>query len=234
MSNEETEDLTLEEMREASRKKNGRRRTEGKMIALGTYATIDEMGTYVDERCKCCMHEHRKAIDQLLVTPNISGREISRLFGVSKDSVYNHGRNHLNYNAASIKRVIEEEAAAMQENVEDGVKGVLARRVFLSSYIQRTMEALLSNELPLSGKEAMAAIQMLTTYEESETAMQMQMLQDQFNAFQQAMKELVPPEMWYAIVDRTKEIADAQNFTGRLRETLAERRGHNELPNPDR
>src|ERR1700756_1932694 len=213
---------------EQRRKKNGRRRSN--VVAAGS-VDYNDIALYVDERCHTCMHKDRRLIDQLCVTPNISGREIARLFGLSKDSVANHGKNHLNYQAASIKRVIEEEASAMQENVEEGVKGILARRVFLSSYIQRTMEALLSGELPLSGKEAMTAIDKLTQYEESETALHLQKLQDQFDAFQQAMKEIVDPDMWYAIVARTKEIHDATNFTGKLRETLAERR--NELPPPN-
>jgi hypothetical protein len=226
-------DIEQEETLEERRKKNSRRRSKvvggGSMEVPKSYGDI---GLYVDERCHSCMHPDRRMIDQLCVTPNISTREIGRLFGLSHQSVHNHGQKHLNYQAASIKRVIEEEAASLQENVEEGVKGILARRVFLSSYVQRTMEALLSNELPLSGKEAFAAIQLLTQYEESETAMQMQTLQDQFNAFQEAMKEIVPSDMWYAIVARTKEIHDAQNFTGKLRESLAERR-QRELPPAD-
>jgi hypothetical protein len=165
-----------------------------------------------------CTHEYRKTIDKLCVTSNISPTEIGRMFGVSRASVTNHGKNHLDYAEASIRRVIEAEASATQENVEDGVRGILARRVFLSSYIQRTMEALLSGDLPLSGKEAMAAINMLTQYEESETVAQMQELQDQFNAFQQAMKEIVPTDDWYAIVSRTEEIYKTSGMMVKLKQ----------------
>src|ERR1700747_2790381 len=86
---------------ETRRKKNNRRRSSP------TPADYGEITLYVDERCNTCMHKDRRTIDQLLVTPNISGREIARLFGLSHQSVNNHGKSHLNYNSASIKRVIE-------------------------------------------------------------------------------------------------------------------------------
>jgi hypothetical protein len=200
---------------ESARKKNSRRKS--RVIAAGT-ASVEPPSLYFDGRCHCCIHEYRKTIDKLCVTSNISPTEIARMFGVSRASVVNHGKNHLDYAEASIRRVIEAEASATQENVEDGVRGILARRVFLSSYIQRTMEALLNNELPLSGKEAMAAINMLTQYEESETVAQMAELQDQFDAFQQAMKEIVPADAWYAIVARTEEIYKTSGMMAKLKQ----------------
>lgn len=214
MSDETEEVDGWPEEGETERKKNSRRRSK----VPDRVAAPEPPSLYFDGRCLCCTHEYRKTIDKLCVTSNISPTEIGRMFGVSRASVTNHGKNHLDYAEASIRRVIEAEASATQENVEDGVRGILARRVFLSSYIQRTMEALLSGDLPLSGKEAMAAINMLTTYEESETVAQMQELQDQFNAFQQAMKEIVPTDDWYAIVARTEEIYKTTGMMAKLKQ----------------
>lgn len=186
----------------------GRKKPKGKkVIPVGKVAS----GVHYDPRCKTCTHEFRRMIDKLIVTPNISYREIAKLYGISHNSVINHAAKHLDYTLQSIQNIIADEAAINQADISDGVRGETARNVFLKSYLQKTTEALLDGDLNLSGKEAMAAIEMLHKQEEQQFARQLQTLSMQFEAYMQAMKEIVTPDVWYLVVERTKEIIDQAN-----------------------
>lgn len=163
-------------------------------------------GRVVNSRCNCCTHPDREAIDKLCITSNFSTRDIAKLFGVSHNSVHNHKTNHLNYETAAIRAIIVREAELLGQDIEDGIRGELSRKVFLETIIQRAQEALVSNELPVSANDAMKALDMLQTKEQEAFTLQLQKLNAQFEAFQSAMKEMVDPDLWFKIVQRAEEI----------------------------
>ena len=137
----------------------------GKKLIKGT-----PTGVVYNERCNTCNHVARHTIDKMIVTPNISIREIARIYDLSHNSVANHAREHISYETQAIKNIIAHEAAQQQANIEDGVQGEMARNVFLRAYLQKATEALLNGDLNLSGKEAMATIDMLKKAEEEQFA----------------------------------------------------------------
>ena len=145
-------------------------------------------------------------MDKMCVTPNISIREIARIYGLSHSSVANHAKEHISYETNAIRNIIAHEAALQEANIEDGVQGEMARNVFLRAYLQKATEALLDGDLNLSGKEAMATIDMLQKAEEQQFARQLEVLNAQMAAWIQAVKEYVPPDTWYDILERMKQI----------------------------
>lgn len=163
-------------------------------------------GVVYNERCNTCNHVARHTIDKMIVTPNISLREIARIYDLSPNSVSNHAREHISYETTAIRNIIAHEAAQQQANIEDGVQGEMARNVFLRAYLQKATEALLDGDLNLSGKEAMATIDMLTKQEEQQFARQLEVLNAQMAAWIQSVKELVQPDIWYDILSRMKQI----------------------------
>jgi hypothetical protein len=175
----------------------------GKKLIKGT-----PTGVVYNERCNTCNHVARHTIDKMIVTPNISIREIARIYDLSHNSVANHAREHISYETQAIKNIIAHEAAQQQANIEDGVQGEMARNVFLRAYLQKATEALLNGDLNLSGKEAMATIDMLKKAEEEQFARQLEVLNAQMAAWIQAVKELVAPDIWYDILSRMKQILD--------------------------
>lgn len=163
-----------------------------------------------EPRCHVCQHQARRMIDRLVIMPNISFTQIAATFGVDRRSVSTHSKLHLNYEEAAIRRLIEQEAQAASEDAEEGISGALNRRLFLTMYIQRTTEALLNGELELSGKDAMAAIQMLDKVDNETEGAAVDELRLQFGAYTQAMREICSADQWNQIVTRTRQLIEVQ------------------------
>lgn len=162
----------------------------------------------VEQRCHVCTSDYRRAIDKLLVLPNVSFSEIAATFGIDRRSISNHAKKHLNYEEAAIRRIIEQEAQKADENVEDGVRGALTRRIFLQAYLQKSMESLLAGDMELSGKDAMAAIQMMDKIDGETEGAALDEIRVQFNAFVQAIREICSEEQMQQILTRTQVLLD--------------------------
>lgn len=170
-----------------------------------------------DPRCKVCQQQpqRRRIIERLAIMPNVSFVEIEQTFGIPRRSISNHAKEHLNYEEAAIRRLIEHEASALKEDAEEGVKGALQRRVFMSAYVQRSLEALLNGQLELTAKDALSAIQLQDKLDQMSGGAAIDEINLQFNAFLQAFRELsqydidtikTPFELQALILNRTKSI----------------------------
>lgn len=170
------------------------------------------MSEVVEKRCHVCTSDHRRVIDKLLVLPNVSFSEIGRTFNIDRRSIANHAKEHLNYEQAAIRRIIEDEAQKADANVEDGVRGALTRRVFLQAYLQKSMEALLTGNMELSGKDAMAAIQMMDKIDTDVEGAAIDEIRVQFNAFLQAIREICTEQQMKDILARTQVLLDSSQM----------------------
>lgn len=170
-----------------------------------------------DARCKVCKlpPEKRKMVERLAIMPNVPFTEIASTFEVPRRSISNHVKEHGAYDEAAMRRLIEQEAEALQVDAEEGVKGALSRRVFLSAYIQKSMEALLNGNMELSGKDAMNAILLQDKLDQASGGAALDEIHMQFQAFLQAFREISqfdidaianPQDLQKLIYDRTKEI----------------------------
>lgn len=149
-----------------------------------------------------------------MIALGTSYSEISRIFSVQgakidRRSISNHAQEHLNYEEAAIRRIIEQEAQDASENLEDGIKGAVTRRVYLNVGLQKALEALLSGDTVVEPKDAIAIIQLLDKLDTQTEGAALDELRVQFNAFVQAIREIAPPDMWHQILTRTKELLDA-------------------------
>lgn len=162
-------------------------------------------GDFIEPKCLACTSEYRKLIDKLiaLATKYV---EIQRITGVPRRSISNHANSHLGYEAAAVREIIQREAQAAEENIEEGMSGVLNRRVVLEVWVQQTFQKLVNGEMELTGKDAMTAIQMLNDFDTRTQGDQLDSYRLQFNAFVQAIRECAGPELWNDIRERTNEI----------------------------
>lgn len=184
------------------KKNNGNGNGDGKPPV-----TRPTTGEVVEERCHVCQSPYRRAIDRMIAL-GTSYTDISRFFDDSIDrrSISRHSKKHLNYEDAAIQRIIESETQLAEQAVEDGIKGAVARKVFLESYVQKARESLLSGDMELTGKDAMSAIQMLTAFESQSSGAQLAKYETQFSAFMEAMREICSFEQQQQILERVKEI----------------------------
>lgn len=167
---------------------------------------------WIEARCHVCTSKYRRAIDRMLAlgTPY---SEVSRVFGgeIDRRSISNHDKKHLNFDDGAIRRIFEHEAQEAQEDWEEGVSGALKRRVYLSIGIQKALEALISGDAIVEPRDAIAMIQQLEKLDNEAEGTQIDLLQMQFNAFTQAIREIVPDEMWNKILERTKLLLRQQS-----------------------
>jgi rubredoxin len=170
-----------------------------------------------DARCKVCAlaPDKRKMVERLAIMPNVPFTEIEATFEVPRRSISNHVKNHASYDEAAMRRLIEQEAEALQVDSEEGVKGALSRRVFLSAYIQKSLDALLHGDMELTGKDAMNAILLQDKLDQASGGAALDEIHMQFQAFLQAFREVSqfdidaianPQDLQKLIYDRTKDI----------------------------
>lgn len=157
----------------------------------------------VEPRCKVCMSPHRNAIDALLAG-GYSYSEIARHFdGIERRSISNHYKEHLDYENAAIRTIIEREAAAAQKNHEEGVDRLITKQTYLEVALQKAYDQVLSGDTEITAGEAVKLIEMAQRLEERTHDVAVDEMRSQFNAFMQAVKSTVPPDMWEEIRDLT-------------------------------
>ena len=169
---------------------------------------ITKSVTYHEPRCSVCTSQFRKPIDRMIAL-GTSYSEISRIYeetGIDRRAISNHAKKHLNYEEAAIRQIIAKEAEEAQANIEEGVTGAIARRVYIDVAIQKGFEALLNNEVPVEVKDVATLIQLKEKMDATTDGAAIDEVKMQFNAFVQAIREVAPQEMWDKILVRTKEI----------------------------
>lgn len=164
-----------------------------------------------EPRCKVCQSEYRHLVDQMLVN-GVSYSEIARQFefaGMERRSISNHKDRHLGYEEAGIRQIIEREAIRAQKNFEEGKERVITKQAYLQIALQKAYDQLVANINEIPVKDAVAVIETLSKMESQHQHIALDELQIQFNAFLQAVKEVVPKEFWESVVLRTQELLKA-------------------------
>jgi hypothetical protein len=105
-------------------------------------------------------------------------------------------------------RLIEHEAAEIGEDFEEGIRGILARRVYLESALKKAQEALVNNDVTVEPKDAVAIIEKLDKMEQETNEAAIIQMRIELAAYIQAMKEIVPSDLWDQIFTRTKALID--------------------------
>lgn len=160
-----------------------------------------------EPRCHVCSHKQRKIIDRFLAK-GTSYRELERVFAVDRRSISNHDKNHLNLNDAAIRSIIIQEASAANEDFEEGVRGVLKRRVYLETALEKALDAILNGDVTVEPKDAVSIIEKLDSLENQTSEAAVSQMRIELNAYIRAMKEVVPSEMWDRVFQRTRAIID--------------------------
>lgn len=160
----------------------------------------------VEGKCHTCRHKERDRIDYMLAmkTPYV---EIHRLYPeLSAKSIGNHAKEHLSFEDEGVKRIIEHEAGIAQENLDAGLHGVFMRRTVLDMAIKKAVDAIASGEVTIEIKDLPKMIELREKLDANSATAQIEQYELQFNAFKAAVEELTPPDVWYKILDKTKEI----------------------------
>lgn len=164
----------------------------------------------LEPRCHVCTSKYRQAIEKMLAL-GISYSEIERTFNgdIERRSISSHHKKHLNYEQAAIRAIVEAEAEIAQQNFEEGIRGPLMHRAYLSTALHRAWEDLINGAAIIEPKDAIAIIQQLEKMSEKAREFELDEFWLQFNAFKQAVQEIVPPDYRDSIMQRTRELVKA-------------------------
>lgn len=146
---------------------------------------------WLEPRCHVCQSQYRRAIDRMIAL-GTGSTEISRIFGgeIDRRSITNHGEKHLAYREAAIRQIIQAEASAAEVDADQGISGVVKRKVYLETALHKALENLLGDRAVIEPKDALAIIDALNKYDQHSAGTQLDEIKLQFAAFLQAIREI--------------------------------------------
>ena len=166
----------------------------------------------VEPRCSVCKSRFRRTMDQLLVM-GVPFAEIARQFeteGINRRSLSNHKRRHLSIEQAAIRQVIEEKARQMGEDVDNTRRHLLTRRGYMEVAMMKSYQGIVDGTIVPEPRDVVHMIALLEKMEKDTAATQVDEMMRDFNAFSQAVKEVVPPDMYDRILYNFKKILEQE------------------------
>jgi hypothetical protein len=168
----------------------------------------------VEPRCNVCKHKHRDYIDQLL-SMGIPFAELARVFeedGISQKSLSRHKERHLSLETAAIRRILEEQSRALQSNIDNEAQSILTRRAVVDTAILKGHMEIVSGSSSVEPRDLVSFLAMAEKMEEKTSAMEKEEMMREWDAFQQAVKEVAPSEMFADIFARFTAIMDQKTY----------------------
>jgi len=166
----------------------------------------------IEPRCSICKSRFRRTMDQLLVM-GVPFSEISRQFeteGVTRRALSNHKRKHLSVEQAAIRQVIEERARQIGEDVDNTRKHLLTRKGYMEVAMMKSYQAILDGTLTPEPRDIVQMIALMEKMEKDTSASQVDEMMREFNAFTQAVKEVVPADLYDRVLYNFKKILEQE------------------------
>lgn len=160
-----------------------------------------------EPRCKVCASPHRRHIEKLLAL-GTSYSELQRMFKIDRRSISGHDKKHLGVQDAAFREIIKRETEAVRENIDEGVSSIVNRRVYMEAALRKALEGIVSGDIYVDAREALAIIQYLDQSDNSLKDSTINEIQIEFNAFVRAIKETVTKNKWDEIYKRTRELIE--------------------------
>ena len=143
-----------------------------------------------------------------MIAGGYTNTAIGKAFNVDRRSVANHKEEHLDYEEAAIRTILEKEADLARVNRETGAQRIITKEGYLRVALQKSFDQIMSDQTEISVGEGVKIVEMLQRLEERFQDIGVDIMRAQFNAFMNAVRATVPPEMWediQRIFDRNLE-----------------------------
>lgn len=166
----------------------------------------------VEPRCSVCKSRFRRTIDQLLAM-GVSFSEIARQFeveGVTRRALSNHKRKHLSIEQAAIRQVIEEKARQIGEDVDNTKRSLLTRKGYMEVAMMKSYQGILDGTIVPEPRDVVAMISLMEKMEKDTSAAQVDEMMRDFNAFTQAVREVVGNDKYDLILNKFKSILEQE------------------------
>lgn len=193
---------------------------QSKLRAAIEKATKDKPPEIYEPRCHVCTSPHRRYIETLLIkganyvwiSQNVPGQDESK---IDRRSVSNHAKNHMGYDDAATRAILEAEAEQIAQNYEEGVKGAITHRGVLEVAARKAFEDIVNGVVSVEPRDLIAIINTIEKMDEQTEMVAVNQLRAQVNAFVEAIRAETDPDTWERIHQRFRNImrADGHELT---------------------
>lgn len=199
----------------------GKKKGGGGKVFLALGNARPPMSEYIDPRCRVCTSPHRREIE-LHISAGASYKSTAEYFEkftppgetpVSRESISRHIRKHANLMNAALRRAMERRAAIAEENLKEMEGTILNAGGVLDGLLLKGWEAVLHHEVEFKPKDILDILDRIARMDALTQRADYEELEAQSMAFIEAVKSIVPRDMWNQIGLQWKQNLEAQNLS---------------------
>jgi len=167
-----------------------------------------------EPRCHVCQSEYRDFIEESLVKGH-SYSHIARLIPANEDgkevdrrSIAEHLKKHMDLQRTAIREELEEEARALQQNVEEGAQGAKTDRGILKVLVAKGFDDVLNGVSTVEPKDLIQIIKLLNELNSDASNTRAEENEIALRTFVRAIESVCSPDMIRTIVAEAERIRD--------------------------
>lgn len=178
---------------------------------------IDSLPVISEPRCRICQSDFRPLIDRMIAGP-YTYAAIARQF-IGKDqhlsgsnhealrkSIERHAKMHVTVRDQAVREIIEQRALEQGILVDDYKNTILTTEGLLDLYIQKGFEQITKDGTWVRHQDVLEAVKMVEEMRRDTIGEQVETLKKQVAAISAAVREIVPPDLHPALVERAQEL----------------------------
>lgn len=178
---------------------------------------LDNLPVISEPRCRICRSDFRPLIDRMIAGP-YSYAAIARQF-IGKDnelsgsnhealrkSIERHAKQHVTVRDQAVREIIEQRAIERGLLVDEQKNMLLTSEALLELYVQKGFEQITKEGTWVRHQDVLEAVKMVEEMRRDTIVEQVEMLKKQVQAISTAVREIVPPDMHPALIERAKEL----------------------------
>jgi hypothetical protein len=177
---------------------------------------LDNLPVISEPRCNICKSEFRPLIDRMVVGP-YTYASIARQFrgkdqylngslDAVRKSVERHAKSHVTVRDQAIREIIEQRATEAGILVDDA-KGSLATTMgLLELYVQKGYDQTTKPDSWVRHQDILEAVKIIEQMRKDTVSEQLEVWKKQVWAISQAVRDIVPPDLHPALVERAQEL----------------------------
>jgi hypothetical protein len=150
----------------------------------------------VETRCHVCTHPNRLFIEQMIVKGyayKAVSEAIPEVEGSPKPdrrSIGNHLREHMPLEHQTIRKTLDEEAALLQQNVEEGARGAVTDRGMLKVLVRKAYELAQEGSIAIEMRDVIQMIKLLNDMDVKASTGKAEEYERDFGLFTQAIRNV--------------------------------------------
>lgn len=179
---------------------------------------IENLPVISEPRCRICQSDFRPLIDRMIAGP-YTYAAIARQFHGKDDrlggnhealrkSIERHAKQHVTVRDQAVREIIEQRAIERGLLVEDHKNMLLTSEALLELYVQKGFEQITKEGTWVRHQDVLEAVKMVEDMRRDTISEQVEVLKKQVAVISQAVREIVPPDLHPAIVQRAQELME--------------------------